>query len=101
MKRNAEKRKIPFFLTIEEMDAIMEAQDHRCVYTGRKLDAKTRKNYTASLDRKDSDGSYTADNVQFTCIEANIAKWKLTEEAFLSLVEEVWTHKASDETKLV
>lgn len=101
MKRAAEKRKIPFFITIEDLDEILEEQDFRCAYTGRPIDAKSRKNYTASLDRKDSLGPYSRENVQFTCVEANMAKWKMPEEAFLSLVEEIWTHKGSEDYRLV
>lgn len=101
VKRAAEKRKIPFFITIEDLDEILEEQDFRCAYTGRPIDAKSRKNYTASLDRKDSLGPYSRENVQFTCVEANMAKWKMPEEAFLSLVEEIWTHKGSEDYRLV
>lgn len=93
VRRNAEKRNIPFSLTIEDLDEILVKQDFKCAYTGRKIDAKTRKQYTASVDRIDSSSGYTKDNSQMVCVHANIAKWKLSEEEFLALAEDVYSHK--------
>lgn len=89
----AAQRGIDFLVTIDYLDYIMERQDHKCVYTGDRLDAKTRRQYTASLDRIDSSVGYVEGNVQFVKTSCNFAKHSLSEEDFLCLVEKIYKHK--------
>ena len=92
-KRKAGYRKIPFDLSIGELDTIMEQQNFRCVYTDIPICASTRKRYTASLDRIDSSKGYLVDNVQFVYTPINMMKGPLTEEAFYDMVEKIYHNK--------
>lgn len=93
LKYKAKKRNIPFSLTIEDLDQLMVTQNHKCVYTGQPLDAKTRRKYSASLDRIDSSKPYTTSNVQWVTKEVNFMKHQLSEEAFLDIVEQIYRRK--------
>jgi len=97
IKRNALRRGIYFDLSLEYLDHLIESQDFKCVYTGAPLDAKTRRNYTASLDRIDSAGGYEEGNVQFVLIQCNIMKWKMSNEDFLQLVSDIYKHRCGDD----
>ena len=94
-KRKAKYRGIPFELTREELDQLMDDQNQRCAYTGDLIDAGGYKRYTASLDRINSDKGYTLDNVQFVHKAVNYAKHSLTEDAFFSMVEKIYRHKVA------
>lgn len=94
VKYKANKRGIDFAedLTIEFLDELLEQQDFKCFYSGLPIDAKTRNGITASLDRRDSNRGYERDNVVFTTIAANMCKWILPEEDFMSLVKSIYEH---------
>lgn len=86
VKRGARKRNITCEVTLEELDSIWEAQKGCCVYTGRKLILGD----TASLDRINSSIGYTATNVQFLHKDVNVSKWAMSEEAFFSMIKEIY-----------
>lgn len=88
VKRGARKRNIPCEVTLEDLDSIWEAQEGRCVYTGRKLTLNG--DCTASLDRIDSSRGYLKENVQFLHKNVNIAKWAMSEENFFSMIKEIY-----------
>lgn len=93
VRRNALKRGIYFDLSLEYLDNLLEQQNFKCIYTGAPLDAKTRKSYTASLDRIDSREGYVKGNVQFTLISVNYAKHSSSDEAFLQLVSDIYHYR--------
>lgn len=93
VRRNAEKRGIEFDISLEYLDELIKEQNFRCVYTGAKIDAKTRKQYTASLDRRSSDQGYIVGNVQFVLKEINMMKWTLAEQDFFILIEQIYSHR--------
>ena len=92
VKYKANKRGIYFApdLTIEFLDELIEQQEFKCFYSGLPIDAKTRNGITASLDRRDSSGGYTRDNVQFLSTHCNMSKWTLTEEQYMTLVKNIY-----------
>lgn len=94
VKYKANKRGIDFAddLTIEFLDELLEQQEFKCFYSGLPIDAKTRNGITASLDRRDSNRGYERGNVVFTTIAANMCKWILPEEDFMSLVKSIYEH---------
>jgi hypothetical protein len=94
-KTNAEKRGIPFNLTIEDIQEVFENQKGLCRYTQLPITFEqpritgTNRRYksNASIDRIDSNKSYTKDNIQLVEKRVNMMKWKLTEEEFLDLAK--------------
>ena len=69
-------------------------QHGRCALTGRKLDGHTR--YNASLDHAvahSKGGSTEPSNLRWVCLEANLAKHKLSDEEFVQLCADVVRHK--------
>lgn len=79
-------RDIPWDITIEDLDIQWERQQGRCAYTGWPLEFGTNSTeQTASLDRRDSSGGYTPDNIQFVHKDVNVMKTDLTEDRFLAI----------------
>lgn len=78
-KNCAKKRKIPFDLTLQDI----ESMPLICYYTGKPLTLKTNSYYTVSLDRLDSSKGYTKDNVVLCCAFINAMKNVLTYDQFI------------------
>ena len=94
-KTNARDKNLLFKLTISDL-AMM---DKKCYYTGIPLTFETHKFNTISLDRVNSSGNYTKDNVVFCCQYINIMKNNLTCNQFLyscSLVAKYNQEKIDD-----
>lgn len=86
----AEKRGIPFLITIEEVAAMYDRQAGRCALTGWPLVFKDYLHQgNASLDRKDSGGAYTVANLQLVDKRINLAKRSLSDEEFVALCRAV------------
>jgi hypothetical protein len=97
IKYKANKRNIPFDLTIEFCDELLIDQSHKCAYTGLPIDAKTRYATTASLDRIDSSLGYTEDNVQFLHKDINFMKWELSEDKYFTLISRIYEKRIYEE----
>ena len=72
---------------------LWKKQSGRCGLTGRKLDG--RKRYNASLDHTISQckgGLTEPSNLRWVCLEANLAKHKLSDEQFVALCSDVVKH---------
>ena len=94
VKAGAKKRGLSLEVTQEEAWEIFQNQDGKCVYTGWPLTfTSNRVDQTASLDRIDSTGNYTKDNVQWVHRTVNFAKHSSDEDAFLKLCEAVVNHR--------
>lgn len=106
IRSKAAARGIKCTVTIEELWAIYQGQGGKCAITGRPislLSAMSRRvdGYTgavASLDRIDSSGGYTPDNVQWVDKWVNFAKNSLTQDEFIELCRDVV--KKADECKV-
>lgn len=88
-------RTIPFDITIEQGWELYVKQEGRCALTGEpisfpKTSVKKSGSRTASLDRIDSSGDYTVDNIQWLHKDINLMKMDLVEEKFIT-----WCHKVS------
>lgn len=90
-QKNAKARNIEWHLSYSELDKLWERQNGRCALTGRELIPLSRatKMVIASLDRIDSNKSYTVDNVQLVTGMINIMKNILNNEEFIVLCKEV------------
>lgn len=93
-KYDAKRRKLSFNLTPKYIWDLLVKQNHQCHFTGRQLTLPsiTGDSFTASLDRIDSTKGYIKGNVQWTHHDINIAKQRLTNEAFVQLCKEVALH---------
>lgn len=76
---HAVDRGIMFNVSIEYLWNLYQQQDGKCALTGEPITFDTQ-NTTASLDRIDSSGDYTNDNVQWVHKVVNQIKWDLSPE---------------------
>ena len=83
IKKGAVHRGIAFHLTPQPVWDLFVAQEGACALSGVPLCFGPSQ--TASLDRIDSNGSYTLDNIQWVHKEINIMKGSLTEDRFREL----------------
>jgi hypothetical protein len=86
-RTRASKKKIAFDITNQDIHQMMAAQDMKCAVTGVEmtLDSLNRKKanpFKCSIDRIDSDGGYTKDNIRLVCWAVNQMKADRTEEEF-------------------
>lgn len=88
---NAKDRNIPVEMSIEEAHGLFQKQRGKCVLSGVEiaLDNYIRNAGTASLDRIDSNGTYSIDNVQWVHKDINFMKQSLTKERFIELCKAV------------
>jgi hypothetical protein len=90
IKAAAEKRKIPFNITREEMDDVFQSQNGKCKYLGLPLYFETHGiKGNASLDRIDSSKGYTKQNIQWVHKDVNTIKWDLSHEAFIGICKTI------------
>lgn len=93
-KKSAETRGIDFNITIEQCWELFLKQERKCAISGVEISFSDRQqnftDATASLDRIDSRGSYTLDNIQWVHKNVNTMKWDLNQEDFIN-----WCHKIS------
>lgn len=78
----ANKKSLPFQLTVEEFNTMLKGA---CVYCGNigKM----------SIDRINSNQGYTIDNVQSCCYTCNMMKHVLSNELFLKQVKKIYLFK--------
>lgn len=92
IKANAERRGLPFFITMAEAWMLFVKQQARCALSGLPLHLARRNGRTASLDRIRSDKGYVPGNIQWVHKDINRMKWAHTEEHFLELCRLVARH---------
>lgn len=74
----ANSRNIPYLLSEKDVENILVRSEGRCEFSGipfdmrRSSDSRVRP-WAPSLDRINSDGEYTVDNVRVVCTSVNIA----------------------------
>ena len=82
-------------IDVKDLKELWESQDGKCAITGLPMansDRATQKSvvgnpYRASLDRIDSDITYTKDNIQFVCTCVNFMKNQYTNEQIVEFVD--------------
>lgn len=76
----AQKKKIPFELTIDDFDDLLRSA---CVYCGTPATV---------VDRIDSKGGYTKDNSQPCCVKCNMMKYVYSHDEFMDQVARIYQH---------
>jgi biotin operon repressor len=89
--RAATVRNLDFKVSLKYLEKLLEKQDFKCALSGRLLICgyTDLNNYTASLDRIDSDRGYVRDNLQFLHKDVNMAKQDMSQFDFVSLCKDV------------
>lgn len=85
-KHSAEKRKLEFSVTREDMEEQFKKQNGKCAYTGMELhfgDKTVRP--TASIDRIDSAVGYTKENIQWVHKDVNHMKMDMNHAQFIGI----------------
>lgn len=96
LKNAANRRKISFMISMEDMWNQYQKQEGRCALTGLNLtltNSNHLRDQTASLDRINSSKSYTADNIQWAHKHANKMKMDLQEEDFFRIIKQIYEYK--------
>lgn len=97
VRSRSQKRKIPFDLDLTWVRERIAEIGHRCERTGREFVYESNKSpWQPSIDRIDSNGGYTRDNVQFVCLIYNLCKNDATDDDVLELARLVLKHKQSE-----
>jgi hypothetical protein len=92
LKLQAEKRKIDFSITFEEISDLYDEQNGLCALSGVPLEIPRVMRYntrTASIDRIDSDKGYVKGNVQWVHVDINYAKLTLSNKDFIDMCRRV------------
>lgn len=79
LKRDAEKRNLPFEITIEDIHNQYNQQKELCAFSGFPLVF----GYDASVDRIDSSKGYTIDNIQIVHKDLNMMKRDMDNTDFI------------------
>jgi hypothetical protein len=107
IKNGAEKRKIPFNVTLEEIWKLATDQQFKCALTGASLFFSKAihksnpdwKQITASLDRKNSEKGYTIENLQWVHKDINRFKNNYDQEKFIQMCKQVVDYYESGTNK--
>lgn len=87
VKSGAQKRNIPFDITIQDVSSQFEMQNRCCYFTGLPIgfddDGPKKRYHTASIDRLDSKKGYTIDNICLVHKTINRMKNDLTITQFV------------------
>ena len=91
-KRRALKYGMPFNLTKEYLEDLLDKQNNKCVYSGKEFVLNSTRNLSPSLDRIIPEKGYVQGNVQWVCSSVNMAKGALSEDEFFKLIKSIHDH---------
>lgn len=101
IRSNAETRRKHWAITMDDLADLMESQNHRCALTGWSIafpELRPGVPNQASIDRIDSSGDYTRDNIQLLEYRINMMKQSYSQEDFITACHAVATHCPHPET---
>jgi YHS domain-containing protein len=105
MKKSAKEKNQDCSVTLASLKLLWEKQKGICPYTGWNLvllpcttdyESTLLTTDRASVDRKDSSGGYTFDNIQFVAVIANYAKNAFTEQDLIEFCNDVSMYRHLD-----
>ena len=90
----AKRRELDFTITIEDVWNVYQEQGGLCAISGLPIEwhkdtARMDRGHTVSIDRTDSDGGYTLDNIQLVHKQVNIMKMDLSMDEFLCFIKHI------------
>ena len=91
-KKNAKKRNIIFDITKEQFDNITSQP---CFYCGEYSKQSTEGEVYTGIDRIDSQGEYSINNIVPCCAVCNKMKMELSKNDFLAQIEKISKHQRS------
>ena len=100
IRYNAESRKKLWRLTMDDLADCMEHQHNRCALTGWDIyfpEIRDSGEGQASIDRIDSAGDYTTDNIQLLDARINMMKQSYSQKFFIDACRAVALYSASTE----
>jgi hypothetical protein len=92
-KLRAKKLNKEFDLTLSFLSDLFNKQQKRCHYSGIPLVGKTNDPFSISIDRVNSFGGYTQDNVVLCAAAINTMKFDVPLDIFLQMVEQIYLFK--------
>ena len=102
----SKKRKKEYLLSVDYLEKIYNKQEGKCALTGIEFTLERNPNgehfylpWSPSLDRIESSGHYTEENVRLVCVIVNLALNKFGDEAFDHMCRSYILHKVVTELK--
>lgn len=98
-KSGAKKRNIPFELSREDLDMLVERSGYQCAVTGIPFEAPvagTKSPWTPSLDRIDSNLGYSFENCRLVCVAVNYALNQWGTDVLLRIADGIRANAAPD-----
>lgn len=95
----ARHRNIVHALTKDDLLSLWENQKGLCALSGEPMTCIQGKGHVltnASVDRIDSSGGYTRDNVQLVCLGVNIMKYSMSKEELISRCSKILLAQGQD-----
>lgn len=94
-KHRAKKKGLEFTITVEFLNDLLIRQNGKCPYLGTELTHQYEgdKYNTISIDRIDSNGGYTEDNVQLISSMVNRIKSVYNTDEFLELIKRIYEYR--------
>ncbi len=80
-------------ISINDLIKLWLIQDGVCAMTGRKFDLDGDANLFPSVDRINSQASYTTDNIHFVCQMVNYMKGDYPIDAFIEACGDIWLRR--------
>lgn len=91
--KSAAARNLPVSITIQDLQALWEKHGGVCALSGMPISlvvqGRSRKGWTASVDRINSDVGYTVDNIQFVHKDVNLMKNHFREDYFINVCKKI------------
>jgi len=95
IRANAETRSKHWDITMDDLADLMEAQNYRCALTGWGIvfpELRPGTPHQASIDRIDSAGDYTRDNIQLLDYRINMMKQSYSQADFIAACHAIARH---------
>jgi len=92
IKSGAKVRGIKFELTKEQVELLLYRSNGKCAISGTPIVFAATMDNVASIDRKDSNGHYTLDNVQVVSKMVNKMKMEFSTDRFLDMCRAITEH---------
>jgi hypothetical protein len=84
-RKHSISHKRSFSITLNDLELLINGQDHKCALTGVKFDNDN----PPSLDRIDSNIGYELNNIQLILIEVNKMKSNFDQESFIDMCKKI------------